>query len=146
MLLQKLITLAENLEELGPPSYQKRAVKYQINLDKTGRCGGIVPTYDTASKRDKRGFERFVPDLVRTSGVKPLLLVDKPSYVLGFRQAGDIPGREAQEHDSFRQLITECSLETGEPSLSAIEGFFSQFSLDQFNSLLKDDSDFDPEG
>lgn len=144
-MLRQLVDFAARIPAAAvtPASYQNRAVKYDLELTREGRLRGIVPTIATDSKR---GVDRAVPDAVRTSGVRSLLLIDKASYVLGYRAPDTEPGREAAEHQAFVALVEECAASTEEPTVQAVLRFLTDLTPDATEELLRRLPDFDPEG
>lgn len=143
MMLQKLrdYAAAGAEKELGPPGYQWRAVRYVIALDRDGRFINLEETAERTARGQVRGVERFVPESVRAYGIKPLLLVDKASYVLGYRAPDVVPGREVQEHQAFVQLVDRCAAETGERSVQAVATFLNNLP----DHPIALGPDFDPE-
>ena len=77
MLLQRLKEYADRLK-LPPTLYGEGAVRYIIELDGTGRLLNRQPTdtADPANPRTRRGQRRHVPQVQRSSGIRPLLLAD----------------------------------------------------------------------
>ncbi len=84
MLLQRLREYSERLD-LPPSLYNEAPVRYILELDAAGRLLNPEPvdTADPSSPRTKRGQRRLVPQVQRSSGVKPLLLADNAEYTLG---------------------------------------------------------------
>ncbi|VBA57108.1 hypothetical protein LAUMK41_02302 [Mycobacterium attenuatum] len=79
MLLQSLDDLYGRLvaeDRLPPIGYQRKRVRFIVDLDIAGRCLGIT---DTAPDETVR----VVPELGRTSGIRALLACDNGQYVLG---------------------------------------------------------------
>ncbi|MBI4321535.1 MAG: type I-C CRISPR-associated protein Cas8c/Csd1 [Chloroflexi bacterium] len=92
MLLQKLREYASERLALPPALYDASPVRYVIELDADGRLLNPEPTdtADPATPQTRRGQRRLVPQIQRTSGIKPLLLVGNAEYTLGL-------GREASK-------------------------------------------------
>lgn len=150
MLLQKLAGYADRLgatperEQLPPVRYQFLPVRYVIELDGAGRLLTEAPTdlRDPASKETKDGRRMHVPSVVRTSGIKPLLLVDKADYVLGLA-ADDADektrARAAACHAAFAKLLTDCAAATANTSVEAVVTFLAGRPREQLR--LPDDFD-----
>lgn len=144
-MLRQLVDFAARIPtaDVTPASYQKRAVKYDLELTRDATARGLVPT---VSEDTRRGVDRPVPDAVRTSGVRSLLLVDKASYVLGYRAPDAEPGREVAEHRAFVALVGECAAATREPSVETVHRYLTDLAPDDVAGLLRDVPNFDPEG
>lgn len=102
-----------------PLGYQKKPVRWVLDLDSTGRPkGGFVPLGDPNSKDrlQKRGLEMLVPDIVRTSGIRPILLVDRADFSLAVGSEEEVP----QRHQAFVQLVEECAEKTQERDVQAV--------------------------
>lgn len=143
-MLRQLVDFAPRIpnEFMAPAAYRSRAVKYALHLTERGEPLGLV---STTNAKTKQGVERFVPDLVRTSGVRPLLLIDKASYVLGYRPPTVDAGREDDEHGAFVALVQDCASATNEPSVKAVLRFLQCLTSDVTEELLRPHPDFDPE-
>lgn len=141
MLLQRLCEYADRLN-LPPTLYAEGPVRYVIELDTKGNLLNPVPTdtADPSSRATRRGARRLVPQVVRSSAVRPLLLADKADYVLGYTRPGQNEARVSDCHSAFVDLITRCAEETGEPSVEAVR----RFLLDRPLEHLQLPEDFDP--
>lgn len=141
MLLQRLSEYADRLD-LPPTLYSEGPLRYIIQLDGTGRLRSPDPidTADPSSPRTKRGQRRQLPQVVRASGVKPLLLADKADYALGYVGEGGKAGRVSSCHAAFVDLVSRCADSTGEPAVCAILHFLQEDPLAQ----LAFPGDFDP--
>lgn len=128
-MLERLRDYADQQLELPPSMYQRQPIRYIIDLDREGKFLGITDTADPARKNTRRGVPRLGPHLVRTSGVRAKLLVDKASYLLGYVPLGTEPGRQVQEHEAFVELVRACAEETGEPTVHAALVFLSSDEL-----------------
>lgn len=125
--------------ELPPPLYSETPVRYIIDLDGDGRFLELSDTADPKDPRRRRGIPRLMPQVVRTSGIRPLLITDKADYVLGFTKEGAKPERAAAAHQAYRALLDRCVAATALPELRAIQTF-----LDGDRSALVLPDDFDP--
>src|SRR5713226_5749379 len=80
MLLQRLKELTQRPGFTLPPRlYAEGPVRYLIELDRTGRLLSPTPLdlADPGSPATRRGQRFLVPQIQRTSSVRPLLLADK---------------------------------------------------------------------
>ena len=141
MLLQRLREYSQRLD-LPPTLYAEAPVRYIFELDSRGQLLNPRPTdtADPASPRTRRGTRRLVPQVQRSSGIKPLLLADKADYVLGFAGAGAKKERASARHRAFLELLERCAIQTEEPAVLAVQRFLRS---DPLRQLDLDDS-FDP--
>lgn len=123
MILQALAEYADTLE-LTPSGYEDTWVHWYIELDGAGRFRGFTPLF-TEGKKLKRGRKMPMPFRTRSSGIAPLLLTDKTSYVLGLhdpKKKGG-PQRTAEEHRQFKAQVAQCWEATQEASVEAVANF-----------------------
>ncbi len=126
MILQQLYLNAGAIlgEELAPPMYDRKPVRWTVRLERDGRYLGIQSLGGT--KEDKRGLPLLVPYPGPRSGsvIRPSLIADTAAYVLGIA-----PGdhRVAFKHSAFKALIKRCALETGDPDVAVIDAFLSHW-------------------
>lgn len=117
MLLQQLAADADRIVgELPPPMYDLKPVKWIIELDANGRFLGITPQTGDGGPKD-RGKLMLVPYVKRTSGLRPLLLADTATYVLGMAQQDR---RVEEKHAAFLELVERCAVATGAPEVAAV--------------------------
>ncbi|HXK33091.1 MAG TPA: type I-C CRISPR-associated protein Cas8c/Csd1 [Dehalococcoidia bacterium] len=141
MLLEKLREYSERLD-LPPRLYSELPVRYIIELDREGRplSRELIDTADPSSSGTKRGTRRLTPSLQRSVGIKPFLLTDKSDYVLGYVPDDGKPGRVAQCHAAFVDLVRRCAEATGEPAVRAVVDFLERGPLTQ----IEPGEGFDP--
>lgn len=146
MLLERLRDYGRRLEDLAPPGYAEAWVRYEIHLDGEGTLLTPEPI-DLADPKRKQGQRRQVPQIVRTSGVKPLLLSDNAEYTLGLARQEDDPNKQAgrdervaKSHDAYRQLLAACADATKAPELTAVLRFLSSVPLDHLRLPAKYDA------
>jgi len=141
MLLRRLKEYADERMDLPPALYSETAVRYIIDLDASGRLLSPQPTdtADPANPRTKRGRRFLMPQVGRTSGVKPLLLTDKPEYVLGLAKEGAKAERVQASHQAYHELLERCAAVTNEPAIQAVLTFLGDAPL----TKLQLPSDFD---
>lgn len=127
MILQQLYHDAGRIlkEDLAPPMYDWKPVRWVIRLEQDGRFMGIQSL--GGDKENKRGKPYLVPYLGRTSGVRAILIADTPAYVLG-RAFEDKEKRAAEKHADFKTLIKKCAEETGDPDVAVIDAFLTQWN------------------
>lgn len=137
MLLQRLSEYAGRLN-LPPNLYSEVPVRYIIDLDSQGRLLSPRPvdTADPGNPRTKFGKRFLMPQVKRTSGVKPLLLVGNAEYTLGLARDAAKEERTSRCHRSYIALIDLCAHATGEPAVRAVQTFLhagpaSQLELDE---------------
>jgi CRISPR-associated protein Csd1 len=136
--------LAEYSERLGlrPTLYADAAVRYIVELDSSGRLLRPEPVdiSDPTTLRTKRGQRRLMPQIQRTSGVKPILFADKAEYTLGMVFDSPKPERVAERHRAYMELLGRCTDRTELPEVRAVRRFLEDTPL----SRLKLGDDFDP--
>ncbi len=127
MLLQRLKEYADLRLSLPPTLYNEAPVRYIFELDSSGRLlsGSPTDTADPASPRTRRGQRRPVPQVQRSSGVKPLLLASNAEYTLGLARERSKPDRVAVCHRAYLELLTHCVSDTHEPSVAAVHAFLT---------------------
>jgi CRISPR-associated protein Csd1 len=127
MLLTALKAYHERRPDSLPPLYVNAPVRYIIDLDRDGRMitGRVTDLADPADPKAKRGQVMPLPQVVRSSGVKPLLLADKADYVLGFSPDESKSERVAACHQAFVDLVGQCAAATGSRDVTAIHRFVS---------------------
>lgn len=140
MLLQELVAFSYSDQmELPPTLYVESPVRYLIVLDQGGRFQQMIDTADSSSRATRRGTPRLVPQIQRSSGIKPLLLADKADYVLGYVGEGDKPERVAQCHAAFQESVSACEAATHAPLVTAVKTF-----LEKMPANVVTDPNFDP--
>lgn len=140
MLLQKLREYAEERLDLPPPMYQEQSIRYFITLRNDGSFAGYRDTASSEEKALKNGLRHRAPHVKRSSGIRPKLLADNASYVLGIAPPDGKADRVRQQHAEFVALVDACSQATGEPSVGAVAAFLG--SLGASMPTFRDD--FDP--
>lgn len=129
MLLQKLKEYADRrmADRLPPPLYAEGPVRYIVELSADGRLLARRPvdTSDPSSPRTRRGKLFMVPQVQRSSAIRPLLLADKPDYTLGLARDDTERERElaARRHAAYLTLLSRCAETTGEPAVRAVLAF-----------------------
>ncbi|MEM3484071.1 MAG: type I-C CRISPR-associated protein Cas8c/Csd1 [Candidatus Methanomethyliaceae archaeon] len=128
MILQQLQRDADRLVgEIPPPMYDRKPIRWVIDLRPDGTFVGWVPLSSGVDTRGDRGREMLVPYVTRTSATKPILLVDTPEYVLGRNEEN--PQRAEQRHQAFVELVERCAEQTGLPSVQAVLTFLTSEAL-----------------
>lgn len=151
MLLEQLKAYAEERMDLPPTLYNLAPVRYIIELGPQGQLLSPEPidTADPSSRSTRRGTPRRVPQIQRASGIKPLLLVDKSDYVLGYvpdienQSEGDREKKVRRVtacHAAYLELLERCGEVTAEPTVQAVTAFLRSNPLE----WLKLDATFDP--
>lgn len=127
MLLRRLTEYADNRMSMPPQLYSEAPVRYIIELDAAGRLltPRLTDTADPSSPGTKRGQRYLVPNVTRTSGIRPLLLTDKAEYVLGLAKESAKPERTRNCHQAYRDLLARCAERTGEPAVRAVVAFLA---------------------
>jgi CRISPR-associated protein Csd1 len=116
MLLQRLLEHGAAVGEAGPAMYAPTRIRYEVQLTQAGQFRNLVTLTGSDARGRDRGVERLAPTIVRTSAVKPKLLVDNAEYTLGIGR----PDKAARYHDAFTELVRACADATGEPDVHAV--------------------------
>lgn len=120
MILERLRDLHARVVQDLPPAYHKpQRVQWILALDAQGRFLNL----ERATGENKPFVEMPTPYLKRTSGTRPLLLVDKPSYVLALPEATGKEEQAAERHTAYRALIADCATAVPAPELKAVLQF-----------------------
>lgn len=113
MLLNRLVEYARE-QQLPPPLYQEKSVRYIIQLDRAGRCLGLVDT-GTEGKR------LLVPSINRTGrNIRPYPLVDTAEYLLGCEHPGIAPSETHKRHQASIELHRSMAQMTQNPLVHCI--------------------------
>lgn len=127
MILTKLYEHSRRIQDKLPPAgYGSVRLNWLVELD----LDGILKEHGF-TKLDKDEPKRTLPDLVKTSGVKPKLLADNGEYVFGVGRDSSPVDKVAKRHHQFKELVQKCAEATQEPSVQAIAKF-----LDNWNPEL----------
>jgi CRISPR-associated protein Csd1 len=107
-------------EDLPPPMYNRKPVRWVISLDEAGGFQGFVKTED----EKKRGRLRTVPD-VKVAGIviRPKLLADTPAYTLGVTD----DHRASLKFGEYKRLIELCAEETQNQEVRAVSKFLNAY-------------------
>ena len=141
MLLQKLVDYSRR-QEYRPSLYGEGPVHYIVNLDDEGRFQSMIDIADPSNRRTRRGQIRLVPQVQRSSGIRPLLLADKADYTLGYAAEEKRADRAQRSHQAYVDLVERCATETEERDVAAVLRFLRDDPLGQ----VKPDELFDPSG
>ena len=136
MILQQLWADADAImkqtgqSESMPSMYNPKRIRWEIRLSSDPR---IKPNFFSLQGEDKkgdRGLIRIVPDCKRTMGVRPILLADKCSYVLGLSipdAAGKTETKVAEKHAAFKALVFACSVDTTNAAAATVAEFLKSW-------------------
>src|SRR5699024_8108692 len=114
MYLKRLVEFAEENQELFPTLGYKHK-KYHWIVNVTGNEFHFL--------KANRGDEKILPDVTRSSGTKPILLVDKADYVFGFASTDaseKIKKRALDRQEAYLALLEECVEATQNQSVAMI--------------------------
>ena len=125
MILQQLYRDAGAIlgEQMAPPMYDWKPVRWVIRLERDGRFLSIQSLGGT--KDNKRGLLNLVPYPGPRAGVviRPSLIADTVAYVLGIAPDDH---RVAIKHSAFKALIKKCALETNDPDVAVIDAYLAR--------------------
>ncbi len=126
MILQQLYHDAGTIlkEELAPPMYDWKPVRWLVRLEEDGRLIGIQSL--GGDKDNKRGLPRLVPYPGPRAGtvIRPSLIADTVAFVLGIAPEDR---RAETKHAAFKALVRRCREETADPDVAAVDTFLSQW-------------------
>ena len=112
-MLRELYKLSEYVETALPPVGYGR-IEAQIAIDVTPPFTCRVLTVTGFKDKEELGEKLNLPDLVRSSGHRPLLIADTASYVLGIGKDGAI------RQPMYLDLLKECLDETQDQAVDAV--------------------------
>lgn len=130
-----------------PFMYTLQNVRWELRLNGDGTLRDVLPLSSGRSRGQDTGKPMAAPNVVRTVGIKPRLLMDNAEYVLGQpKKAGD--KKALERHQAFVELVQRCAEETGEGTVQVIANFLVQelpkYSLEEFREEKLPD-DFTPD-
>ena len=143
-MLQKLAEYAQRKESQAPKLYAERALRYIIALGPKGECPSrrLIDLSDPSTPRTRRGTRRLLPQVQRTSGIRPLLLASPADYTLGITKTDKQADRAQRAHAAYVALVERCAAESEEPDVQAVLSFLKNEPLQH----LEMDDDFDQGG
>lgn len=119
-----------------PFMYALQNVRYEVRLRADGTFQDIQP-HSSGKKGKDLGQPIPAPNVVRTSGIKPRLLMDNAEYALGLAEKeGDRDA--ATRHQAFKELLDAAAQATGEASLRLISRFLAQHDPASFREQYPD--------
>src|SRR5579862_1813527 len=126
-------------EQMPPAMYDVKPVRWVIPITPDGKLAGDTFLSLGGDKDTKRGLPMPVPYVGRTSGVRPILLADKPAYALGvaFQKGVAVANEQmAHTHAAFKALVHQCAVETNDALVAAVDAFLSEWQPDAERALL----------
>src|SRR5699024_6856372 len=110
MVVQRLIEFADNYKDLLLTTGLKwKELNGLIDVNMDGY------TYSALKNR-----YLCVPDISRTSNVKPTLLVDKLDYVFGYYEKGSEREKSKARHEAYLNLLEEYITVTGDEEVELV--------------------------
>jgi CRISPR-associated protein Csd1 len=143
MILTELYELSQRLDsgDQMPSMYGKVKIRWLIPINADGTLRGEFTDLQGASKAEQRGKEYIMPDLVRSSGIKPKLLADNGEYVLGLQKEGADTKKVAERHRQFKELVQRCADQTQNLAVLAIAKFLAAWNAETFAQDKVDPAD-----
>ena len=139
MMLNKLVEYSQRNETAAPKLYAEGALRYVIALGANGEYHGLIDLSDPSTPRTRRGTRRLLPQVQRTSGIRPLLLASPSDYTLGLPKTERQADRAQQCHAAYVELVERCAADTEEPDVLAVLRYLQNQPLEQL--VLGDDFD-----
>lgn len=136
MILDQLIAFRERIpaEDAVPKGYKRQKVRWALNVSADGRVVGLS---DLGT--GKNATQHETPYAKRTSATKPLLLVDKPGYVLG-QPEGDTDkhaAKASERHAAYLDLLDATADAAGDAQVARLAAALRDpAQLDRARDLL----------
>ncbi|MBI3729110.1 MAG: type I-C CRISPR-associated protein Cas8c/Csd1 [Burkholderiales bacterium] len=128
-------TSSDPQDRLPAFGLEEKEIPFIIEIDAQGNLVNLADTRKIEGKKKiAQGF--LVPQGVKkTSGVAANLLWDNAEYVLGIDTKGK-PERVAEQHAAFRSRLADLTSKVSDDAgLNAINAFFDQKNLSQFEKF-----------
>ena len=140
-MLDKLVDYGKRNETAVPKLYAEGALRYVIALNPDGECRSrqLIDLSDPSTPRNRRGTQRLLPQVQRTSGIRPLLLASPSDYTLGLPKSEMQLDRAQRAHAAYVNMVERCAAETEEQDVVAVLNFLKNEPLQ--NLELEDDFD-----
>ena len=128
-----------------PFMYAMQSVRWEVRLNADGSVRDVQPHTSGKTKGKDLGAPMAAPNLIRTVGIKPRLLMDNAEYVLGIaKKEGDT--KTIQRHEEFKTLVRKCADTLNEPSVKAVADFLDRMTTASFQAdYLSAFPDFAPD-
>lgn len=95
MYVNRLIEFADSHpQELPTVGFKEKKVHWIFYIEEES----FAPVY-------VKNRKLIVPDIARSSGIKPILLVDKADYVLGISDTSELEKRSKERHEAYLELL-----------------------------------------
>ncbi|MCW5651670.1 MAG: type I-C CRISPR-associated protein Cas8c/Csd1 [Ramlibacter sp.] len=138
MILQALSRNYERLIDrqepgLSPMGYSPEKISYAILLNPDGTVAQVQDIRDTSGKKPLPRPLNVPQPEKRTVGIKPNVLWDKTSYVLGCSATSK---RSDKEHEAFKASHLEALTDETDEGLVALRNFLQSWAPDQFKPPL----------
>lgn len=121
MLLQRLIADADHIiEDASPAMYDRKPVKWLIDVDAAGEFLGCVPMVGDGRRGD-RGKLLLVPHRTRSGTAPPaILLADTAAFVLGLPLDDQ---KSRAKHERFADLHRRAAVDLSDSGVDAVVAF-----------------------
>lgn len=95
MYVQRLIEFAdEHPEDLVPIGFKEKKIQWIADIEE-----GKISLTNAGNRQE------IVPDIARSSGTKPILLVDKADYVFAVSDTKEHEKRSKERHEAYVDLL-----------------------------------------
>jgi len=120
-----------------PYGYSMEKISYALVLDLDGKVVDVHDIRDNSGKKPSPKVLAVPAPFKRSSGIKPLFLWDKTSYVLGVRREGKESRIETPSHHAaFKTFHWEVLASTEDPGLMALLKFLECWEPASFHAPL----------
>ena len=126
-MLKELYDLSTSVNVVLPPIGYGYLVAH-IAIDVADPVTISAITQPDSKGKDQLGKEYLLPDFVRSSGDRPLVVADTTSYVLGLGKDGIV------RKQLYLELLQECFDETQDAALEQVQKVLSTLTVEQVRS------------
>ena len=120
----------ERLDDAPPFGYSLQKIGFVISLHPDGRVANVADLREKTGRKPEPGIMTVPQPPKRASGIAPVFLWDKTSYVLGIT-AGE-GRRTADEHTTFVKMHLNALSDATDEGLVALRSFLTAWTPDQF--------------
>lgn len=132
--------VSDPASDIAPLGYSYEKISFALIINQEGELIDLMDLRDTSGKTPKPARKLVPQPETRTSGIKPLFLWDKSSYVLGVSniQEGDEDRHQKRlqrvrdEHQAFRAHHEEVLKGTSDEGLQALLRFLRHWIPEDF--------------
>jgi CRISPR-associated protein Csd1 len=128
MLLTRLVELARTDPDALAPFYAHKRVRWVVELNPDGSLASqhLTPLADSSDRSVRDGVVHAVPYVQRSgTASKPMLIVDRADYALGWASDPAHEAKAAEYHRAFRELVARWHAAAQAPAAATLGAFFA---------------------